>query len=398
MQPVVTPAEMGEADRRTIAAGTPEAVLVERAGAAVARARVAHARRCVRPPGRGRVRPGQQRRRRRASRRAGCGRAASVSTSSRSADGVARGRAAPRARRAADLAIDAMFGTGLSGRARRRRRAGRRARSRRPACATLAVDIPSGVDGTTGEVRGDAVRAGRDGVLRRAQARAALRTRAFARGPRARRRHRDRRAAWPGPHAARARGRRSRACRDAPPTGTSGRRACSSSAGRPGMIGAPLLAGHAAARSGAGMVVCGVPGRRRRGARRRQRARRPARCPRRPTARLDADAADVVLADVERFRARRDRSRPRARRANAGRGAAARRRVPAARSSSTPTRCNALAADPDALRRAPRGRLPARDPHPARGRVRAPRGQGGRRRSRRRRARPRGRGSTRSCC
>src|ERR1700755_1487025 len=33
---VVTPARMGELDRRTIAAGTPESVLVERAGAAVA--------------------------------------------------------------------------------------------------------------------------------------------------------------------------------------------------------------------------------------------------------------------------------------------------------------------------------------------------------------------------
>ncbi|HVJ98610.1 MAG TPA: NAD(P)H-hydrate epimerase, partial [Acidimicrobiia bacterium] len=37
MKSVLTPAEMRDADRRATAAGTPEAVLVERAGAAVAR-------------------------------------------------------------------------------------------------------------------------------------------------------------------------------------------------------------------------------------------------------------------------------------------------------------------------------------------------------------------------
>ena len=97
------------------------------------------------------------------------------------------------------------------------------------------------------------------------------------------------------------------------------------------MTGAPVLAGHAAARSRRG------DGRVRRSRARDaaaraggQRARRRARCRRPPDGALAADAADVVLADVERFRARRDRSRARARRRHAGRGAAARRRVPAA--------------------------------------------------------------------
>src|SRR3954451_12042435 len=38
MRLVITPAEMGQLDRATIEAGTPESVLVERAGSAVARA------------------------------------------------------------------------------------------------------------------------------------------------------------------------------------------------------------------------------------------------------------------------------------------------------------------------------------------------------------------------
>src|SRR3954470_7709368 len=112
MQPVLTPAEMGEVDRRAIAAGTSEAVLVERAGRAVAEyARRmlggTYGRRVVIVSGKG----------------------------NNGADGVVAGRHLARwgvgvdqfmladdieiasLRRAlarADLAIDAVFGTGLS--------------------------------------------------------------------------------------------------------------------------------------------------------------------------------------------------------------------------------------------------------------------------------------------
>jgi len=68
------------------------------------------------------------------------------------------------------------------------------------------------------------------------------------------------------------------------------------------MAGAPLLAAHAAARCGAGMVVCGVPG-----------ADAAARAsgsevvtralPATPEGALDAGAAAAVLAGIERFRA-----------------------------------------------------------------------------------------------
>jgi NAD(P)H-hydrate epimerase len=72
--------------------------------------------------------------------------------------------------------------------------------------------------------------------------------------------------------------------------------------GSTGMIGAPLMAARAAARSGAGMVVCGLPG-----------AQAAARAsaseivtralPATDDGALDADAADVVAKDAERFHA-----------------------------------------------------------------------------------------------
>ena len=65
----------------------------------------------------------------------------------------------PRARSTrADLFVDAMFGTGFRG-ALDGDAALDRARGRRSGVATLAVDIPSGVDGATGAVAGAAVHA-----------------------------------------------------------------------------------------------------------------------------------------------------------------------------------------------------------------------------------------------
>ena len=92
--------------------------------------------------------------------------------------------------------------------------------------------------------------------------------------------------------------------------------------GSTGLTGAPVMAGHAAARVGAGMVVCGVPGReaaaRAGGSELVTRA-----LPATADGALDADAAEVVLADIERFRVLAIGPRP----AHSGRGAAARRRV-----------------------------------------------------------------------
>ena len=156
MQPVLTPAEMAEADRRTIAAGTPVEVLMERAGRAVA---WAARRMCGGTYGRRAV--------------VVCGKG------NNGGDGLVAARVlrdwgmrvdvfelqdridrdgCARAAERADLAIDAMYGTGFTGELTGDAEwvadvlfmAG---------APTLAVDIPSGVDGLTGEGRGGAVAA-----------------------------------------------------------------------------------------------------------------------------------------------------------------------------------------------------------------------------------------------
>ena len=114
MQPVLTPAEMAAADQHAIAAGTPEAVLIERAGTRGRPSRAADARRHVRPAGRRDRGQGQQRRRRASRPRGTCGRAGSASRSccsrSRSAGSSCGGRWNART-----SSIDAMYGTGFRG-------------------------------------------------------------------------------------------------------------------------------------------------------------------------------------------------------------------------------------------------------------------------------------------
>ncbi len=139
MIPVVTPARMAEIDA---AAPEPTEVLIERAGAAVARAAVAvmggrYGRRAVVLAG-----PGNN---------GADGRAAAR----RLRRGGVRVRVisatdAPARLPPADLYIDAAFGTGLS-------RPYTPPERGRPDAPVLAVDIPSGLDGLTGELLGGPV-------------------------------------------------------------------------------------------------------------------------------------------------------------------------------------------------------------------------------------------------
>ncbi len=186
--PVVTPAEMGAADARTIAAGTPESELMRRAGRRGGVADACGARRHVRPSGGRALWQGQQRWRRAdrggRARRLGCGCRGPRRRRSATRPRVARSREPTRS-------IDAMFGTGFRG--------GLEGAAADLALAAnegdgivVAVDIPSGVDGATGEVRSTSVVGRSHGHLRRAQARALVPPRAWARGLGDGRRHRHR--------------------------------------------------------------------------------------------------------------------------------------------------------------------------------------------------------------
>ena len=139
--------------------------------------------------GRGRLRQGQQRRRRlvaaRLLREAGRdGRACSlIAPADELAGDAAREPRAParrrrpsrsraeRARAGARAIVDALLGTGFERRAARRRRPRRSTRSTPAAAPVVACDVPSGVDASTGEVAGRGRARARDRDVPRRQAR-----------------------------------------------------------------------------------------------------------------------------------------------------------------------------------------------------------------------------------
>lgn len=156
MRPVLTPEEMRAADERTIAAGTAESVLMERAGLGVAWAVRRWAGGCyglrvVACCGKGN--------------NGGDGLVAADALESWGArvSRVRLGAGVDRARVGRDLGrgavvVDAMFGTGFSG-ALEGDAAWLSDAIADVGAGVVSVDIPSGVDGLTGAVEGPAVRA-----------------------------------------------------------------------------------------------------------------------------------------------------------------------------------------------------------------------------------------------
>ena len=301
MQPVLTPEEMGAADRRAIAAGTPVEVLMDRAGRAVAwslRRRLARAAglRVVIACGKGNN-GGDGLITARVLR--GWGARVDVVRVGEGVDGDALRRMVARA----DVVVDAMYGTGFRGALTDDALAVCDAFAAF-AGPVIAVDIPSGVDGLTGEVRGTAVRA--DATVVFAAAKPGLlfepgrtyagavdvvdigiavddgdgASRTFLTEP-------EDVAGWVFP-------------RD--PAAHKWSSGVFVVGGSDGMTGAPMLTSHAAMRAGAGIVWCGVPGADAAAAAAGTEVITKALAADTHGA-LATDAADAVLADVGRFRA-----------------------------------------------------------------------------------------------
>ncbi len=253
MEPVLTPVEMAEADRQAIAGGTPAEELMDRAGRAVAwQARRmlggTYGRRVAIVCGKGnnggdglvaaRV-------------LLGWGVRVEVLELAAGVDGGAVERALQRV----DLFVDAMYGTGFSGVLDG---AAARAAELSHDVATIAVDIPSGVDGLTGRTGGAAVRA--DATVTFAARKPGV---CFEPGrslagdvnvidigidvgpPSLGIVERSDCASWLVPRA---------------PDANKWSAGLLVVGGSGGMTGAPLFVSHAAMRAGAGIVWCGIPG------------------------------------------------------------------------------------------------------------------------------------------
>jgi ADP-dependent NAD(P)H-hydrate dehydratase / NAD(P)H-hydrate epimerase len=298
MKPLVTPVEMGEADRRTIAAGTPVEVLMERAGRAVAwEVRRAcggmYGRRAVVVCGRGN--------------NGGDGVVAArvLRTWGVRAElfmlepGIDRRRFA-RALERTDVVVDAMYGTGFRG-ALAGDAAWVAAEIGAGPATVVAVDIPSGVDGFTGATDGPAVRADRTvtfaarkpglvfepgrthaGAVTVADLGIAVEPASAGLAEAA-----DV-AAWlpvrsPNTHKWAVGG-------------------VMVVGGTTGMTGAPMFVSHAAMRAGAGIVWCGVPGEQAAAAGSGTEVITVA-LPATPDGALDVRAAGTILRDLDRFRA-----------------------------------------------------------------------------------------------
>jgi hydroxyethylthiazole kinase-like uncharacterized protein yjeF len=176
MRPLLSPTEMAAADRATIESGTSDEVLMERAGRAVARAIVElaegrYGRRTAVVCGRGNN-GGDGFVAARVALREGLGVICLVVGDFDAVKGAAAHHLAllprsgltvrpfdPAALRGAHVIVDAIFGTGFRGVAEGDVAAAIAAINDAQGARVLAVDIPSGVDGSTGAVAGPAVKA-----------------------------------------------------------------------------------------------------------------------------------------------------------------------------------------------------------------------------------------------
>ena len=296
MEPVLTPEAMNEADRRTIAAGTPVDVLMDRAGRAVAWEvrRVTHGtygQRVLLVCGKGNnggdgLVAGRV--------LAGWGMRTGVFALADGIDHVAFTRALADAH----VAVDAMFGTGFRGAL-----ADDAAFVARELAAwdgpTVAVDIPSGVDGLRGLVLGPTVRATRTvtfaarkpGVVfepgRSYSGEVVVTDIGIDLGP--------------GPHPGLVTDDDVRAwLPPRAPDAHKWRSGVMVVGGSGGMTGAPMFVSHAAMRAGAGIVWCGLPGDdAARAASGTEVITRP--LPATPNGALARNAAEPVLATIGRF-------------------------------------------------------------------------------------------------